>query len=213
MKYFLIACFLITGFAVAAQSGQVGIFKNHADIGNPKVKGATSFDSQKKSYHLKGGGYNIWFNRDEFHYAYNSIKGDFILTANVKLLGEGKTPHRKIGWMVRASEADSAAHMSAVVHGDGLTVLQWRRTTGANMRDPEDEIFAKQKNAEVVQLERSGKTFIMRIALTAGEPLQEVGRTDAIDMPDKVLAGLFICSHSPDVQEEGEAWNVQIKKQ
>ncbi len=53
--------------------------------------------------------------------------------------------------------------------------------------------------------------FIMRIA-NPGEPLQEVGRTSAIEMPDEALAGLFICSHNPDVKEEGLAWNVRIEK-
>jgi Tol biopolymer transport system component len=194
-----------------AQSNSAGIFQNHADIGNPKIKGAVSYNNDMQSYNLKGGGYNIWFNRDEFHYAYNKVKGDFILTANLKLLGDGKDPHRKIGWMIRASEQEDAAHMSAVVHGDGLTVLQWRRLRGAYMRDPQDEIFSPKKKAEIIQLERSGKTFIMRIA-NPGEPLQEIGRTDMIDMPDEALAGLFVCSHNADVQEEGLAWNVRIEK-
>jgi Tol biopolymer transport system component len=51
----------------------------------------------------------------------------------------------------------------------------------------------------------------MRIA-NAGEPLQEIGRTDAIEMPDEVLAGIFLCSHNPDVAEEGIAWNVRIEQ-
>lgn len=209
LTLFIIAVFTIT--VGMAQSNNAGVFRRHADIGNPKMKGDAAFDDSLQTYHLKGGGYNIWFNRDEFHYAYNKIKGDFILTANVKLLGEGKDPHRKIGWMVRASEQEDAAHMSAVLHGDGLMVLQWRRLRGAFMRDPEDEIFSVKKNAQVLQLERTGKTFIMRIA-NAGEPLQEIGRTDMIDMPDEALAGLFLCSHNAEVVEEGLAWNVRMEK-
>jgi len=76
------------------------------------------------------------------------------------------------------------------VHGDGLTVLQWRRLRGAYMRDPQDELFSVKKNAEIIQLERNGKIFIMRIA-NPGEPLQEIGRTDAIEMPDEALAGIL----------------------
>jgi TolB protein len=210
MKSFLLATALLIGSIAMAQNA-VGIFTNHADVGNPKVKGAATYNPTDQSYNLKGGGYNIWFNRDEFHYAYQKIKGDFILTANMKLLGQGTDPHRKIGWMVRASEQEEATHMTATVHGDGLTVLQWRRLRGAYMRDPQDEIFSAKKNVEIIQLERIGKTFIMRIANT-GEPLQETGRTDQIEMPDEVLAGLFLCSHNPDVQEEGTAWNVRIEK-
>jgi TolB protein len=210
MKFPLLAALSLIAVSSLAQSNAVGIFQYHSDIGNPKIKGAADFDSSKQTYLLKGGGYNIWFSRDEFHYAYNKLRGDFIVTADVKLQGEGKDPHRKIGWMVRASEQDSAAQICAVLHGDGLVVLQWRRFAGASMRDPEDEIFSTRKNVQTIQLERSGKTFIMRIA-NPGEALQEVGRTDAVSMPDEALAGLFICSHNPDVEEQGMAWNVQIK--
>lgn len=211
MRFTFLSGILLTGLTTMAQSNPVGIFQNHADIGNPKIKGAVSYNADMQSYDIKSGGYNIWFNRDEFHYAYSKVKGDFILTANVKLLGEGKEGHRKIGWMVRASEQDDAAHMSATVHGDGLTVLQWRRLRGAYMRDPEDEIVSIKKSPGIIQLERIGKIFIMRIA-NPGEPLQEIGRTDMIDMPDVALAGLFVCSHNPDVQEEGIAWNVRMEK-
>jgi TolB protein len=210
MRSLLLALFLMAGSIATAQNS-VGIFTNHTDVGNPKVKGAATYNTTDQSYNLKGGGYNIWFGRDEFHYAYQKIKGDFILTANLKLVGQGVDPHRKIGWMVRASEQEDATHMTATVHGDGLTVLQWRRLRGAHMRDPQDELFSAKKNVEIIQLERIGKTFIMRIA-NPGEPLQEIGRTDQVEMPDEALAGLFICSHNPDVQEEGLAWNVRIEK-
>jgi TolB protein len=211
MRLLLLAFILCGTFAASAQNNSAGIFANHIDIGNPKIKGSVAYDNAAQTYDIKAGGYNIWFNRDEFHYAYNKVKGDFILTANVKLLGEGKDPHRKIGWMIRASEQEDAAHMSAVVHGDGLTLLQWRRLRGAYMRDPQDEISAMKKNAQIIQLERLGKTYIMRIA-NPGEPLQEIARTDMVDLPDEVLAGIFVCSHNPDVQEEAMAWNVRIEK-
>jgi dipeptidyl aminopeptidase/acylaminoacyl peptidase len=211
MKSFFMIAFTFMSQLANAQSNSAGIFENNKDIGNPRTKGSVSYNKEDQSYHIFGGGYNIWFNRDEFHYAYNKVKGDFILTANVKLVGTGKDPHRKIGWMVRASEQEDAAQMSAVVHGDGLTGMQWRRMRGAFMRDPQDEMYPKKRNAEIIQLERSGKTFIMRIA-NPGEPLQEVGRTDMIDMPEDALAGLFVCSHNPDVKEEGLAWNVRIEK-
>jgi hypothetical protein len=150
-------------------------------------------------------------NRDEFHYAYTMLKGDFMLTANVKLLGVGKEGHRKIGWMVRASQQDDAAQMSAALHGDGLTELQWRPMRGAYMRAPQNEIRTLKKNVQIIQLERLGKTFIMRTA-NPGEPLQEVGRTDAIEMPDSAMAGIFVCSHNADQIEEAVAWNVRIEK-
>ncbi|MBS1974667.1 MAG: PD40 domain-containing protein, partial [Bacteroidetes bacterium] len=211
MKVLLTAILFAWFEIVSSQNLPHGFFETSKDIGNPKVKGSTVYDPKTQTYTLKGGGYNIWFNRDELQYAFSKIKGDFILTANMKLQGKGVEPHRKIGWMVRASEDDDAAQMSATVHGDGLTVLQWRRLRGAYMRDPEDEIFSVKRNPEIIQLERIGKTFIMRTA-NSGEPLQELGRTDMIDMPDEALAGIFVCSHNPAVIEQGIAWNVRIEK-
>jgi dipeptidyl aminopeptidase/acylaminoacyl peptidase len=210
MRFLLLAGILLTvSFTMAQNSADP--LPNHADIGNPKLKGATIYNKADQSYSMKGGGANIWGNRDEFHYAYNTLKGDFMLTANVKLMGVGKEAHRKIGWMVRASAQEDAAHMSATLHADGLTELQWRRMRGAYMRDPQDEIRTVKKNVGIIQLERIGKVFIMRIA-NFGEPLQEVGRTDLIEMPDSVMAGIFLCSHNADQIEEAQAWNVRIEK-
>ncbi len=195
----------------AQQASPVGIFENHVDVGNPKKAGSTDFDPATQTYTLKGGGYNVWFGRDEFQYAYKKIKGDFIVTANFELVGAGNEAHRKIGWMIRASLDDNAVHSSAVLHGDGLTVLQSRMLRGALMRDPEDEIFTPKRAYSILQIERSGKTIIFRAA-HPGEPLQTIGSTEMEALPDEALAGIFICSHNADNIEEARIWNVRIDK-
>ena len=192
-----------------AGNGPVGIFEDYADVGSPKHAGSTLYNADTQTYSLKGSGYNIWFERDEFHFAYKKIKGDFILTANFAFVGKGVDPHRKMGWMVRESLEANASHYSAVVHGDGLTVMQWRPLRGAFMRDPQDEIFAPKPGYQIIQMERQGKNIILRAA-QAGEPLQLIGSTVMNDMPDELLAGLFINSHNPDVVEEARVWNVRI---
>ncbi|GAC1530468.1 MAG: SMP-30/gluconolactonase/LRE family protein [Sediminibacterium sp.] len=194
-----------------AQAKPVGIFQDHRDIGNPKNGGSADYDEQTQVYTLSGSGYNIWFNRDEFQYAYKKIGGDFILTANFSFWGDKGNGHRKMGWMVRESADAEAASMNAVSHGDGLVVLQWREMKGAYMRDPQDEIFFSKKNPDVIQLERTGKKFIMRVA-HAGEPLQEVGMHEMPFMKDSVLAGLYICSHDSDKVAKAAIWNVRIDK-
>lgn len=204
-------CFLLFSLILAAQNSPIGIFQNHADVGNPKATGSASYDEASQTYTIKGAGYNIWFGRDEFHYLYDTLNGDFILTANFEFVGKGTDPHRKIGWMVRSNAVDNAQHVSAVSHGDGLTVLQWRPLPGAFMRDPQDEIFTSKKNLQIIQLERKGKIFTMRVAHW-GEPLQTVGSHEMEDMPDEVLGGLFICSHNESVVEEARIWNVRIDK-
>jgi Tol biopolymer transport system component len=202
--------FLLVGI-LSAQNNQTGLFQFNSDIGNPSLKGFGSYDQSNQEYTLKGGGYNIWFERDEFHFLYNKIKGDFIITANFGFVGEGKTAHRKTGIMIRESDEANSAHISATLHGDGLTVLQWRELKGAFMRDPEDEIFAPKNNYEILQIERIGNRIIMRAA-HFGEPLQLIGSHEMKNLKEEVFAGLFICSHDPAVIEEARIWDVRIDK-
>jgi TolB protein len=197
--------------SILAQNPAIGIFQNHRDIGKPALAGSVDYDENEQQYTLKGAGYNIGSERDEFHYAYNAISGDFILTAEFAFAGEGVNPHRKVGWMVRESVDDNASHVSAVLHGDGLTVLQWRELKGAFMRDPEDQIFTPKNHYTILQLERKGQEFIFRAA-HPGEPLQWIGSKTMPHMPKEALAGLFICSHNPEAMEAAWAWNVRIDK-
>lgn len=209
MKYILTLLFaLLLIFPVKGQSA-VGIFQASSDIGNPKMKGSSTYNAGDQSYILKGGGYNIWFERDEFYYLYNKIKGDFLLTANFEFIGKGKVLHRKTGWMIRESTDEKSVHATATVHGDGLTVLQWRPTTGASMRDPQDEAFAPDSAYNIIQIERIGNKVIMRAART-GLAFDEVGYHVFENLPAEILAGPFVCSHDPDVTEEVKIWNVRI---
>ncbi len=209
MKLLVFVFSIFLGFDAHAQPS--GIFQQQKDIGQPKLKGSIVYDPATQVYSLSGSGYNIWFNRDEFRYAYNYIKGDFILTANISFTDTSGDPHRKVGWMVRQSDDPQSALVTATMHGDGLNAMQFRPLRGAFMRDPEDEIRFPKKKVEVLQLERKGKRFIMRIA-PAGEPLQFVGERMMPDMPDSVMAGLFVCSHDSNTLTNMKAWNVRIDK-
>lgn len=206
----LTVLFVLTLFYTAAFSQLNRDFAYNQDIGSPAIRGKTEHDPNAQTYILIAGGYNIWFNRDEFHYAYNMVKGDFIYTANFQL-DEGGDAHRKAGWMVRVSKDSQSAHISATLHGDGMSAFQWRPIRGAYMRDPQDEIRFPKKKAEVIQLERQGKTFIMRAA-PVGEPLQEVGRKEFPDMPDSVMAGIFACSHDPANTVKAKTWNLRLDR-
>lgn len=189
---------------------RIGVFRQSQDIGNPKLAGSAQYDKKTKEYRLKGSGYNIWFERDEFQYLFRQLSGDFTVTADFEFVGTGMDPHRKIGWMVRESLDDNAPQITAVDHGDGLTVLQWRVTKGMAMRDPEDEIFSPEKNVRTIQLERKGNDYTMRVA-KKGEELKTVGSHTMANLPKEVFVGLYICSHNPAKIEEAVVRNVQIK--
>ena len=203
-----ILLFIGAGFSMA----QVGEFSVTTDIGNPRLKGSSSYDAASQTYTLKGGGNNIWFNHDEFQFLYKRIKGDFLLTANFQLIGnENGNGHRKTGWMIRETTDHDSVSVNSCLHGDGLVVLQWRLMRGAYMRDPEEEIFfPKQYFGEnIIQLERIGKRITMRMA-HPGEPLEEMGSVALPGLKDEVLIGPYVLAHDTNNVQEARVWNVRI---
>lgn len=190
---------------------RIGVFRQSLDVGKPKLAGSAQFNKRTKEYTVKGAGYNIWFARDEFQFLCNEVSGDFTVTADFEFVGTGTDPHRKVGWMVRESLDDNASHVSAVAHGDGLTVLQWRGAKGAAMRDPEDEIFNSSKNVQTIQIERKGNAYTMRVA-KKGEALQTVGSHTMDNLSGPLFVGVYICSHNPDVVEAAIVRNVQFEE-
>src|SRR6186713_217587 len=100
--------------------GPLDDFEAHGDIGSPKIAGYATWNAASQVYTLSAGGVNIWAQRDEFHYAYRRMKGDFIVQAQVEFQGKGTDPHRKGGIMVRTSIADfDSAYVDGALHGDG----------------------------------------------------------------------------------------------
>ncbi len=197
---------LILFISISTHSQQM--FKKYSgqDIGNPKLKGSFRFDEKNQMFTLNGAGYNLWFERDEFYFVSQELKGDFIISANLRFLGEGVDPHRKIGLMIRNTNAENSVYMDGAVHGDGLTSLQYREKQGAETKE---KALEKKEIPEFVQLERKGNEYIFRISKN-GQPLKEVG-TVSLDMGESVLAGMFIGSHNVDVVEKAEFWNVRIE--
>jgi len=122
--------------------GPLGDFEAHGDVGSPKIAGYATWNAASQVYTLSAGGVNIWAKRDEFHYAYRKMKGDFIIQAQVEFQGKGVDPHRKAGIMVRTSIADfDSAYVDGALHGDGLTSLQFRKAKGEDTAQTEIAYF------------------------------------------------------------------------
>ncbi|MGN6178316.1 MAG: TolB family protein [Mucilaginibacter sp.] len=200
---FLLLFVLIITQKVTAQNA-VGIFDGQTDVGNIKLRGSATYDATEQQYKITGSGANIWFNHDAFHFVWKRIKGDFILTARAAFLGKGAELHRKMGWMVRTSLDSTSKHINAVVHGDGLTSLQFRRSVGNNT----EEIKSKITGADIIQLERHGNKYIMSVAHSGETFVTE--QVDSLDLGDEVYVGLFVCSHNTNVAETAMFNNVRI---
>ena len=196
-----VICFI--SFSVSSQS-KVGIFDGHGDVGTNVKPGSATYIPETGQYVISGAGYNIWADHDEFHFVWKKMKGDFILYTRAEFLGNWVDYHRKVGWMVRKTLDGNSPHVNAVVHGDGLTSLQFRRTAGAVT----EEIKSKLTKANIIQLERKGTTYTMRVA-KYGEPFVTEQIAD-IDLGDDVYVGLFVGSHNADVLETGVFRDVRI---
>jgi TolB protein len=190
--------------ASLSQQQPLGVFAGHSDVGNPAKPGAATYDAEKQQYTIEGAGTNMWLDRDEFHYASRRMKGNFILTTGAEFVGKGVDAHRKIGWTVRSNLEPDSPHVTAVVHGDGLTSLQFRRTKGAIT----EQVISSVKAANIIQLERKGNAFVMSVA-RFGDPFVTEKVAD-IELGDEVHAGLFVCSHNKDVVEKAVFRNVRV---
>jgi TolB protein len=199
----LLTC-LFMGAATLVNAQAVGVFEGHSDVGVDVKPGNATYDAKTQRYEVAGAGYNIWGDHDEFHFLWKKMKGDFLVYARGEFVGKGVELHRKFGWMARASLDGKAAHVNAVVHGDGLTSLQFRKTAGAAT----SEIKAKMTYADVIQLERKGNTYTMRVA-KFGEPFITEQVTD-VDLGEEVYVGVFVGSHNKDIIEKAIFKDVRI---
>lgn len=198
--------FLVSAPALNTAFAQqdLGQFNHQTDIGNVKHPGSVTYNADKQQYTITGSGSNMWFDHDELHFIWKQLKGDFIIRARVRFLGEGGNPHRKLGWNVRSSLDSTSAHVNAAVHGNGLTSLQFRRTKG----DSTGEIKSPVNGPDVIQLERKGNTYIMSAA-KFGDTFKKVEVKD-INLGDEVYVGLYVCSHNRDISEKAVFSNVRF---
>lgn len=191
-------------FCIHVSAQQVGIFQDQSDVGKVKHPGKAVYNAETQQYNLEGSGSNIWATHDEFHFVWRKIKGDFILRTYAAFIGKGVEAHRKVGLMIRTSLDTGSRHVNAVVHGDGLTSLQFRRTVGGQT----EEMKSTVTHADVIQLERKGNSYIMSVARNGDTFTSE--KLDSLDLGDEVYVGIFICSHNADVTEKAVFNNTRV---
>jgi hypothetical protein len=149
----------------------------------------------------------MWNDRDDFHFVWKRMTGNFILSTRARFIGAGVEAHRKIGWTIRPSLEANSPHVTAALHGDGLASLQFRRTTGGTTEEAKsrDSLPSPYK---VVQLERRDGVYLMSVA-RFGDTLVTQELT-GVSLPDTVYVGLFVCAHNDTVVERAAFSNVRI---
>jgi len=199
----------------AACAADLGPFDSQGDIGATGKPGSTVFDAASGSFVVTGGGENMWFANDTFHFVWKQISGDFALQTAVEWLGSGGNAHRKACLMVRQSLSPDSAYVDVAVHGDGLTSLQFRETRGGLTH----EIQANVKGPQSVGIQRQGEVFFMTLPKDGGvdaggqtaAPFAPAGAFMRLKFADPLYVGLAVCAHDNNVAEQARFSHVKLQ--
>src|SRR5262245_2110996 len=107
----LLPCLVCCGYAA-----EVGTFEDHGDIGKPSKVGSAEYQAGDSSYRVSGGGENMWFTNDAFHFVWKKVTGDFVLDANIAWEQSGGNAHKKACLIVRQSLTPDSAYVDVAVH-------------------------------------------------------------------------------------------------
>ena len=175
--------------ALAAQTpASLGIFEGANDVGAPSHKGSVVYDAARKEYRITGGGENMWGARDEFFFVWRKVTGDVVITANLKIV-TGGAPHRKALLIIRQGLEPGSVYADAVVHGSGLTSLQWREKPDDVTRTVQFPVEGPTR----LRLERR-RNVVTLYAGKEGSALAEMGGTELAPF-GPMYAGLGVCAH------------------
>ncbi len=191
--------------AIYSQNTKLGLFEGHSDIGEVLKSGAVEYDATRKRYTIAGGGENMWFGTDAFHFVWKKASGEMAIAATIDWIGAGGNPHRKAGLLIRQSLDPDSPYADAVVHGDGLTSMQYRETPGGPTREIQSNVVAPKR----IRLEKEGDYVFMSVA-RENEALHAAGGSFKIKFAEPFYIGLGVCAHDNNVLEKAVFSNVEI---
>ncbi|TGE08502.1 TolB family protein [Hymenobacter fodinae] len=200
----LLTC-LATLLAVGANGQQLGVFTAQQSIGNAAKPGTATFTPASQVYAITSAGPRTKADAPAMQYAYKKLGGDFLLYARISFAASGKADsHQSLGWLVRKSLEPGAPQVALATQGNGATTLRYRSTAGAAPQ----HIRSSVPQATVLQLERTGTTFTMRVA-QFGQPFV-VAQTTRLELGEEVYVGLFAESDQPGTTAIGTFRDVRV---
>lgn len=206
-KVVVLTLLALTPAISQAADQHLGIFEGHQDVGTVLHPGSVQYDGAQKSYTVSGAGENMWFGEDDFQFVFKKVSGDVALTADIALLGTGGNPHRKAVLMIRQSLNSNSADVDLAVHIIGLTSLQYRDSTGANLHEVQTNVaFPK-----TMRIEKRGDYFYAFVPGKDGK-LQPSGAATRVVLTGGFYVGIGVCGHDKDRVEKAVFSNVKLKQ-
>jgi hypothetical protein len=203
--YFLLMILFLPAALLFSQKQSLGIFEASGDIGDVLKKGSVAYDSASQSYTVIGGGENMWYAKDAFQYVWKKASGDLSISAVISFPDTGGNEHRKAGLIIRQNLDPDAPYIDAVIHGSGLTSMQYRELKGGLTREIQSNILAPVR----IKLEKHGSDVFMSVA-PAHEKFRPSGGSFKMKLEEPFFIGLGVCSHDNKVSEKAVFSNVEI---
>ena len=190
--FFALGLFALS-LPVAYAADDLGLFSGRADIGELKRPGSYAYDATKGAYALGASGTNMWARRDDFIYVWKKMSGDVAFSAEIDFVGKGGDPHRKACLVIRQTLTADSIYVDAATHGDGLTSLQFRDTTGEVTREVQSRATAPRR----LRLDKIGDTIYLSLAGAEGD-FAPSGCSVRLPFTGEFYVGLGVCAHNAD---------------
>ncbi len=201
----ILLIYLSLGQISAVAAGE-GLFEGQTEVGAPSRPGSLEYNAARRSYLVSGGGDNMWFTNDSFHFVWKKVSGDVSLAADIALVGNGGNPHRKACLIMRQNLDSDGAYADAALHGDGLTSLQYREAKGARTYEIQSSVSAPRG----LRIQKRGKYVSMSIG-RGEEALTPAGGAVRLSFEDPFYVGLAVCAHDNNALERAVFSNVELE--
>ncbi|HYD85555.1 MAG TPA: hypothetical protein VEA63_15920, partial [Opitutus sp.] len=189
-RRFVAASLLVVSiFSLTARAQQPPAPWQSADIGDTAA-GTTNYNSSTGVFTIEGGGDDIWGTADHFRYVYQTVTGDFSITAKVESV-ENTYAWAKAGVMIRdgtnPGEPYAFAFMTPSTTNGGKFEY---RSSGSSATGG---AFDNTALPRWVRVTRAGNTFTAAQSVD-GSTWNPIGTPQTIAMPSSVQIGLAVCS-------------------
>ncbi|HEY3390933.1 MAG TPA: hypothetical protein VGK38_15245 [Prolixibacteraceae bacterium] len=219
----LLLCICVSNVLIAKDNSQIISARklNQTDIGNPAIVG--KFGINESGFDITAGGADIWGTKDEFHFSYQKLKGDFDFSVNVLGLSAANQ-YTKAGIMARVDSSDNSQHVYFQVFPDnsprnknnGGCEFQYRLAKGGEMKAiyPDPKTAGNQFNVAFpntwIRLKRNGDIF--ESYFSNDNKTWKRYSTFLQKMPKELLVGLAVTSHNAKGATTAKFGLVQLKK-
>ena len=208
-RFGAVVCFMVGTIAAAggrsiAQSTAIPSPWTARDIGSPAIAGTSSFDAASGTFSIDAAGTDIWGTSDQFHFVYQTMTGDGVITARVDSVTFAHT-WSKAGVMIRSSLSANAAHGFAFVSAGKGAGFQRRPSVGGSSLSTMGSAAVA---PEWVRLARSGSVVTASISPN-GTTWTTIG-SETIALGATAYVGLAVTSHAASQSTSADVSAVSV---